>query len=76
MFIAALGYPTKTTLIIAATKGNVSSFPGALTSAHINEYYYVLEPSVKGYLTQERQGIQSTTLQLYSQPDHTSPSSA
>ena len=53
-------YPTKTALRIAVGKGNVSSFPGGLTSAQINRYYYILEPSVKGHLAQERQGIQST----------------
>ena len=75
-FIATMGYPTKTTLAIAVDKGNLSSFPGALTSAQINKYYFVLEPSVKGHLTQERQGIQSTSLHLCSQPDQLSPSSA
>ena len=45
-----MGYPTKTTLAIAVDKGNLSSFPGALTSAQINKYYFILEPSVKGHL--------------------------
>ena len=71
-----MGYPTKTALVIAVKKGNKSSFSGALTSAHINKYYSVLEPSVKSHLTKERQGIQSTTLQLCSKPDKFSPYSA
>ena len=76
IFIAALGYPTKTTLTIAFTKGNLSSFLGALISVRINKYYSVLEPPVKGHLTQERQGIQYTTLQLCSKSDEISLSSA
>ena len=44
---ATMGYPTKTSLRIAVEKGNLSSFPGGLTSAQINRYYYLLEPSIR-----------------------------
>ena len=71
-----LAYPTKSTLTIVGTQGNLSSFPGAITRARINKYYSVLEPSVKVHLTQERKSIQSTNLQLCSKPDDISPSSA
>ena len=71
-----MGYPTKTTLVITVDKGNLSSFPGALTSAQIKKYYFVLEPSVRSHLTPERQGIQSTILQLCSWPADLLPSSA
>ena len=73
---ATMGYPTKTALRIAVGKGNLSSFPGGLTSAQINRYYYILEPSVKGHLTQERQGIQSTQLSDLSYPVSISPAHA
>ena len=68
-----MGYPTKTSLRIAVGTGNISSFPGCLMSAQINRYYYILEPSVKGHLTQERQGIQSTQLPDLSYPASISP---
>jgi len=67
-----MGYPTKTTLAIAVDKGNLFSFPGA----QINKYYFVLDPSVKGHPTQERQGMQASTLQLCSRPTDLSPSGA
>ena len=73
---ATMGYPTKTALRMAVGKGNLSSFPGGLTSAQINRYYYILEPSVKGHLTQERQGIQYTQLPDLSYPAPISPAHA
>ena len=45
-------------MALAVKKSNLSSFPGGIINGHINKYYSILEPSVKGYLTQEITCIQ------------------
>ena len=56
---AALGYPTKTTLLTAAQKGNLVTFPG-LTPNNINRHFPESEETQKGHMRQTRQGVRST----------------
>lgn len=56
---AALGYPTKATLLTAAQKGNLVTFPG-LTPNNINRHFPESEETQKGHMRQTRQGVRST----------------
>ena len=71
-----MGYPTKTSLSTAVKKSNLASFPGGISVKQINKHYTPIEPSIKGHLTQERQGIQSTQLPTISCNPEISPTSA
>ena len=57
-----MGYLTKTSLAIAVKKGNVSSFPGGLTNAHIYKYYFVLEPSINVTLPKNDKAVRKMTI--------------
>ena len=56
---AALGFPTKATLLTAAHNGNLVTFPG-LTPNNINKHFPESEETQKGHMRQERQGVCST----------------
>ena len=55
-----MGYSTKSILLLGVKKGNLASFPDGITVQQINRYFTTLEPSIKEYLMQERQDVQST----------------
>ena len=59
---ASMGYLTKSTIFTAVKKSNLASYPSGINEKQINRHYTSIEPSVKGHLTQERQGVQSTTV--------------
>ena len=73
---AAMGYPTKSTILIVVKKSNPASFPGRITDKQIKQHYPSMEPSVKGHLTQERQGVKSTTVYTITTGTSLSPTSA
>ncbi len=56
---AALGFPTKATLLTAARNGNLVTFPG-LTPDNINKHFPESEETQKGHMRQARQGVRST----------------
>eukprot|EP00804_Cyclotella_cryptica_P002577 CCRYP_010410-RA/>CCRYP_010410-RA protein AED:0.12 eAED:0.12 QI:0/0/0/0.5/0/0/2/0/1280 len=56
---AALGFPTKATLLTAAQNGNLVTFPG-LTPDNINKHFPESEETQKGHMRQTRQGVRST----------------
>eukprot|EP00804_Cyclotella_cryptica_P020090 CCRYP_014884-RA/>CCRYP_014884-RA protein AED:0.24 eAED:0.24 QI:0/0/0/0.75/0.33/0/4/0/1279 len=56
---AALGYPTKATLLTAAQRGNLVTFPG-LTPENINRHFPESDETQKGHMRQTRQGVRST----------------
>ena len=56
---AALGFPTKATLLTAAKKGNLITFPG-LTPKNISKHFPELDETQKGHMRQSRQGVRST----------------
>jgi hypothetical protein len=56
---AALGYPTKSTLLTAAKHGNLVTFPG-MTPENISKNFPESEETQKGHMKQTRQGVRST----------------
>jgi hypothetical protein len=56
---AALGFPTKATLLTAACNGNLVTFLG-LTPDNINTHFPESEETQKGHMRQARQGVRST----------------
>ena len=56
---AALGFPTKATLLTAARNGNLVTFPG-LTPDKINKHFSESDETQKGHMRQTRQGVRST----------------
>eukprot|EP00956_Cyclotella_meneghiniana_P000230 scaffold288_cov44-Cyclotella_meneghiniana.AAC.10 len=56
---AALGFPTKATLLTAVKHGNLVTFPG-LTSKNINKHFPESDEMQKGHMRQSRQGVRST----------------
>ena len=56
---AALGFPTKATLLTAARNGNLVTFPG-LTPENINKHFPESDETQKGHMRQTRQGVRST----------------
>eukprot|EP00804_Cyclotella_cryptica_P023552 CCRYP_018913-RA/>CCRYP_018913-RA protein AED:0.17 eAED:0.19 QI:0/0/0/1/0.25/0/5/0/1080 len=58
---ASLGYPTKATLVEAARRGFLTSFPG-LTVENINKFFPESEETQKGHMRQQRQGVRSTKI--------------
>jgi hypothetical protein len=56
---AALGYPTKATLLQAAKHGNLVTFPG-LTPENIAKHFPESNETQKGHMKQTKQGIRST----------------
>jgi hypothetical protein len=56
---AALGFPTKATLLTAAKHGNLVTFPG-LTPENISRHFPESEETQKGHIKQTRQGVRST----------------
>jgi hypothetical protein len=56
---AALGYPTKSTLLTAAKHGNLVTFPG-MTPENISKHFPESEETQKGHMKQTRQGVRST----------------
>jgi hypothetical protein len=58
---ASLGYPTKATLVEAARRGFLTSFPG-LTVENINKFFPESEETQKGHMRQQRQGVRSTKM--------------
>eukprot|EP00804_Cyclotella_cryptica_P011209 CCRYP_007737-RB/>CCRYP_007737-RB protein AED:0.21 eAED:0.17 QI:0/-1/0/1/-1/1/1/0/1078 len=58
---ASLGYPTKATLVEAARRGFLTSFPG-LTVENLNKFFPESEETQKGHMRQQRQGVRSTKM--------------
>eukprot|EP00804_Cyclotella_cryptica_P017719 CCRYP_001156-RA/>CCRYP_001156-RA protein AED:0.37 eAED:0.37 QI:0/0/0/1/0/0/2/0/305 len=56
---AALGFPTKATLLTAAHNGNLVTFP-SLTPDNINKHFPESEETQKGHMRQAQQGVRST----------------
>ncbi len=56
---AALGFPTKNTLLAAIRNGNLTTFPG-LTSANVMKHFPKSDETHKGHMKQIQQGLQST----------------
>eukprot|EP00956_Cyclotella_meneghiniana_P011679 scaffold16433_cov32-Cyclotella_meneghiniana.AAC.5 len=56
---AALGFPTKATLLTAAKNGNLVTFPG-LTPENINKHFPESDETQKGHMRRSRQGVRST----------------
>jgi hypothetical protein len=56
---AALGYPTKATLLTAIRKGFLSSFP-ALNIANVTKHFPESDETQKGHMKQTKQGVRST----------------
>ena len=56
---AALGFPTKATMLTAARNGNLVTFPG-LTADNINRHFPESDETQKGHMRQSRQGVRST----------------
>ena len=58
---AALGHPTKATLLTAAQHGNLVTFPG-LTPQNISRHFPELDETQKGHMKQTKQGVRSTKI--------------
>lgn len=56
---AALGFPTKATLLTAIRNGNLVTFPG-LTADNVNKHFPESDETQKGHMKQARQGVRST----------------
>jgi hypothetical protein len=56
---AALGYPTKATMLTAAKQGNLVTFPG-LTPKNISRHFPESDETQKGHMKQTKQGVRST----------------
>jgi hypothetical protein len=64
---AAAGFPVKSTWLAAIKVGNYSSWPG-LTYANASKYCPDSDETIKGHLTQVRQGLRSTKPKAPPQP--------
>jgi hypothetical protein len=69
---AAAGFPVKSTWLAAIKSGNYASWPG-LTYANASKYCPDSDETIKGHLTQVRQGIRSTKPKAPSQPAQPAP---
>eukprot|EP00804_Cyclotella_cryptica_P016849 CCRYP_001818-RA/>CCRYP_001818-RA protein AED:0.39 eAED:0.38 QI:0/-1/0/1/-1/1/1/0/475 len=69
---AALGFPTKATMLAAARKGNLISFPG-LTPDNISKFFPESDPTAKGHMRQTRQGVRSTKISEDNSDDDYTP---
>ena len=56
---AVLVFPTKATLLTAARKGNLITFPG-LTPENILKHFPESDETIKGHMKQVKQGVRST----------------
>ncbi|KAL7476769.1 hypothetical protein ACHAW6_002606, partial [Cyclotella cf. meneghiniana] len=56
---AALGFPTKATLLTAIRHGNLVTFPG-LTTSNITKHFPESDETQKGHMKQGKQGVRST----------------
>jgi hypothetical protein len=56
---AALGLPTKATLLTAARNGNLVTFPG-MTPKNISKHFPESDETLKGHMKQTKQGVRST----------------
>lgn len=56
---AALGFPTKETLLSAVRAGYLASWPG-LTVAAVNKYFPESDETQKGHMKHQRKGVRST----------------
>ena len=56
---AALGFPTKNTLLAAICNGNLTTFPG-LTSTNVMKHFPESDETQKGHMKQIQQGLRST----------------
>jgi hypothetical protein len=56
---AALGFPTKATLLTAARHGNLATLPG-LTPENISRHFPESEETQKRHMKQKKQGVRST----------------
>jgi hypothetical protein len=60
---AALGFPTKETMLAAARAGFLTSWPGLNVTA-INKYYPESVETQKGHMKHQRQGVRSTKIPI------------
>jgi hypothetical protein len=56
---AALGFPTKATLLTAIRHGNLVTFPG-LTKENVSKHFPESDETQKGHMKQTKQGVRST----------------
>ncbi|KAL7483042.1 hypothetical protein ACHAW6_008693 [Cyclotella cf. meneghiniana] len=56
---AALGFPTKATLLTAIRHGNLVTFPG-LTTSNVTKHFPESDETQKGHMKQTKQGVRST----------------
>ena len=56
---AALGFPTKATLLTAIRHGNLVTFP-ALTVTNVSKHFPESDETQKGHMKQGKQGVRST----------------
>ncbi len=58
---AALGTPTRATLLTAAQNGNLITFPG-MTPENISRHFPESDETQKGHMKQTKQGVRSTKI--------------
>ena len=58
---AALGTPTRATLLTAAQHGNLVTFPG-MTPENISQHFNKLDETQRGHMKQTKQGVRSTKI--------------
>jgi hypothetical protein len=56
---AALGFPTKATLLTSIRNNNLVTFPG-MTTNNIGKFFPESDESQRGHMKQTRQGVRST----------------
>jgi len=56
---AALGFPTKATLLTAIRHNNLITFPG-MTTENVNKFFPESDKTQKGHMKQTKEGIRST----------------
>ncbi len=56
---AALGHPTRATLLTSTQHGNLVTFPG-MTPENISQHFPKLDETQKGHMKQTKQGVRST----------------
>ena len=56
---AALGFPTKATLLAAARNGYLVTFPG-LSEENLSKHFPESNETAKGHMKQSKQGVRST----------------
>jgi hypothetical protein len=56
---AALGFPTKATLLAAIRHKNLITFPG-MTTENVNKFFPESDETQKGHMKQTKQGVRST----------------